>query len=438
MNDFNMAFVGLMGTADIGPINDKPAGLSAADMEKCRQFSLGIRVGPNPNREVDDTIAPGPVTLPGQSFVGRPAVGETLFNDPSSEFDAGQPCTACHANPFGAGGGKLGGVTPEEPTSLDAAALFNGDADQSRHNDLKIPHLRNLYEKIGPVFGDHVSSPPLVRSGFGFSHDGGVPDLGTFLSIAVFTMSTLEAADVATFLRYFPTGTKPAVGQNLTLPPTGPAPPMEGVTPDEQLLAELVGLCDASDNGRHCELVAATTMAGRLRSFRLQGGVWVTDETGESTIDTSTLLSTAEGPITFLGAPLGSGARLGGDRDEDGALNGDDCAPADPETLAEPSTVSGLTVDGKAPSVLTWDAQSGLGASLRHEVVGGDLVDLRASGLVTATACIEGDLLGSTYTDLRADPTPGHGYYYLVRGKNPCGGSFGAGRETIDTLDCSP
>ncbi|MHC4991701.1 MAG: YncE family protein, partial [Planctomycetota bacterium] len=268
MNDFNMAFVGLMGTADIGPINDKPAGLSAMDMEKFRQFALGIRFGPNPNREVDDTIASGSVTPPGQSFAGNPAVGETLFNDPSSEFDGGQPCTACHTSPFGAGGGKLDGVTPLEPTSSDAAALFNGDADQSRHNDLKIPHLRNMYEKIGPVFGDHVSPPPLVRSGFGFSHDGGVPDLGTFLSIGVFTMNAQEAADVATFLRYFPTGTKPAVGQNLTLAPSGPAPPAEGVTPDEQLLTELVALCDASDGGRHCELVAATAMDGRLRHFR--------------------------------------------------------------------------------------------------------------------------------------------------------------------------
>jgi hypothetical protein len=75
---------------------------------------------------------------------------------------------------------------------------------------------------------------------------------------------------------------------------------------------------------------------------------------------------------------------------------------------------------------------------LRYEVVGGGIIDLHGSGLVTATACLEGDLLGPTYTDLRADPPAGDGYFYLVRGRNPCGGGFGAGREAIESLDCVP
>ena len=145
------------------------------------------------------------------SIGDRPSDGETLFN--TGSLDAGQPCVSCHTQPFGAAGGQLGGVDPVEPTSSNAAGLFNGLADQSNHSDMKVPHLRNIYEKIGPVFGDHVGAPPEVRSGIGLGHDGSVPDIGTFLSINVFTMTPQQVRDVSAFVMHFPTSTKPGVGQ---------------------------------------------------------------------------------------------------------------------------------------------------------------------------------------------------------------------------------
>ena len=42
--------VGIGAAHDIGPVNTKPAGLSAADMEAFRQFALGMRFPPNPTR----------------------------------------------------------------------------------------------------------------------------------------------------------------------------------------------------------------------------------------------------------------------------------------------------------------------------------------------------------------------------------------------------
>ena len=55
------------------------------------------------------------MTVPGEAFTGQgnPATGETLFNTHAS--DANQACISCHAHPFGAAGGTLGGVTPLSP-----------------------------------------------------------------------------------------------------------------------------------------------------------------------------------------------------------------------------------------------------------------------------------------------------------------------------------
>src|SRR5262249_33209593 len=153
----NPAFPGLLGARDVGPVNGKAAGLSAADMETFRQFALGIRFPPNPHRTNGDSaptslvvlerpLPAGPLT--GNALRGEPAVIHDLLTD------GGQPCVACHAQPFGAAGGKLGGVTPMQTTTApDAAALFNGNADQSPHSDLKIAHLRNLHDKPGFVLG---------------------------------------------------------------------------------------------------------------------------------------------------------------------------------------------------------------------------------------------------------------------------------------------
>ena len=99
--------------------------------------------------------------------------------------------------------------------SANAAALFNGNADKSPHSDMKIPHMRNMYEKAGPVFGDHIGPPPLVRSGFGFSHDGSVPSLPTFFSLDVFSLTEKGVRDISAFSVHFPTGTKPGMREGL-------------------------------------------------------------------------------------------------------------------------------------------------------------------------------------------------------------------------------
>jgi hypothetical protein len=442
VNDFNAAFVGLLGKEDVGPIDGKPAGLSAADMELFRQFALAIAFPPNPHRRVDDTTPCGTraqdpsceVLVHGALFPGNPTEGRRIFDvDPTA---AGQPCQSCHAHPFGAGGGTLGGVTPTEPTSPAVSALFNGDADGSPHSDLEIPHLRNLHEKIGPVLAAPGSGTlPETASGFGYVHDGSMPDLYRFLSASVFDLSAANQAravrDVAAFLFHFPTGTKPAVGRQVTLPP---GLPPTGPVADESLLGALVTLGDQANAARHCELVATARAGGRERAWRLASGTWQADVAGEPALTTAQLRSSAASPVTFTCVPLGSGARLGGNRDEDMVADGDDCAPGDPLTWHPAQTVAGLAV--AAGGRVSWSAPSpDPGPSLALDVLGGSLEALRASGL-PVVGCIEGDVAGASWVDPGVPP-PGEGRFYLLRASNPCGvASLGAGRDELEGIVC--
>jgi YVTN family beta-propeller protein len=431
LNAFNKAFVGLMGRADIGPINGEPAGLGAADMELFRQFALGIRFPPNPLRNVDDTLPNAEVPVPGSPFLGNPFVGQDLFL--RGQTDAAQPCAACHQLPFGTAGGKLGGVQPGDP-SVARTALFNGTADGSPHSDLEIPHMRNMYEKAGPLFGSHAA-PPDRKTGFGFTHDGSIADMGTFLSAGVFTLTPDQVRHLAAFSMHFPTGTRPAVGRHLTVP--AGAPP-SGTAAEEMLLQRLMQLGDGAAGVRHCDLVAFAGRGGRARAYRWLSGAWVPDAAGEAPLTPFALRSGAEGPVSFLCGTIGSGARLGGDRDLDTFLNADDCGPSDPASWNPPAEVVGLSASGESPTRLAWSAQAAAtGPGVRYDVAGGTIAELRSAGLAAATACLAGNLEAAAHDDARGGPEPGGVFFYLTRAENSCAsGGFGPGRSALDPLDC--
>ncbi|MGH9869227.1 MAG: YncE family protein [Candidatus Polarisedimenticolia bacterium] len=445
MNDFNMAFVGLMGRPDIGPINGKPAGHDAVTMEQFRQFALGMRFPPNPFRNVNDTLPNTAVTVPGHALSGNPNAGFTLFRQGIT--DGGSSCTGCHTLPFGAAGGRLGGLNPGDPTVF-FAGLFNGTADGSPHSDLKVAHMRNMYEKFGPRFASHTNpgDPAATnqqKSGFGFTHDGSVPDLLTFFSASVFSLTAQQVRDVAMFSLFFPTGMRPGVGRHVTVP-AGPAP--TGTAEQETLLTTLVQLGNAADASRHCELVAFARSAAptaRPRSWFLNGGVatgglWTTDVDGEAQVSTATLRQNAGGPITFLCATTGSGMRLGADRDLDAHFNASDCSDGDATFFATPVDAANLIVSTGSPTVLSWDPQPGtVGPAVFHEVAGGVLSGL-TSGLPAATSCVSGTVSATQHADTRPNPPVGDGYFYLVRARTPeCNGGFNTSSPTIESLDCT-
>ena len=88
--------------------------------------------------------------------------------------------------------------------------------------------------------------------------------------------------------------------------------------------------------------------------------------------------------------------------------------------------------------MLNWASQStATGPGVVYDVAGGLLSQLRLSGLSAATSCVGSNLASPTYSDARALPASGDGYFYVVRAKNACGsGSFGPGRAGIDGLAC--
>jgi len=431
--DFNAAFVNLMGTSDIGPIQGSPAGLSAADMGLFRDFALGIDFQPNPNRTVTDTISSAQFAVPSTPFSGNPAAGETIFNTLPTRV-TGVSCNSCHQHPFGAAGGVEGGVAPQVPTSAVATALHSGDGDNSLHSDVEVAHLRNIYERFGPQHGTPQNTPDR-KTGFGYNHDGAVPEVGTFLSQRTFAMTADQVRDVSAFLFFFPTGTRPAVGRQLTFPQG--APPT-GSNNDENVLQVLKVIGDASSPTRHCELIATALDNGRMRAWRLESGVWIPDVEGEPTVLTSALRTGADGPINFLCTPLESGPRLGGDRDEDAVRDGDDCNAADGAAWSPAVAVEDLAVAVGPPTTLAWSDQALLsGPGVRYDVARGTLSALRAEGLGPATACLGGDLASPVYIDASPSPPSREGTFYLVRSRNSCA-SPGFGRAVIDDLACSP
>jgi hypothetical protein len=225
------------------------------------------------------------------------------------------------------------------------------------------------------------------------------------------------------------------VGRQVTLPagtpPTGPPA-------DEALLATLIGLGDLAVADRHCELTVATVAAGELRRYHLSGGQWIPDAAADPPRTTLEVREGAGGPLTFTCATLGSGQRLGGNRDEDPVLDGDDCSPADASTWGEPATVGGLKV--RLQNGLTrvvWNSQSAAtGPSISYDVLGADVSDLAAVGL-GATSCLVEGLQVTAYNDPRPNPPAGDGYYYLVRAHNPCGVGDVAPGDVLETLECS-
>ena len=219
---FNPAFVGLMGmrgtcsisgalcnSGDDCPAGQSCRGLSVANMDAYTDFIMTVRFPPNPFRNPNNTM-PNSITVPeqtggGATTLGFPNAGQTIYIN--NALDAGVfTCNQCHLLPTGT-----------------TTNLFNGNAE-GESQDFKIPHLRNMYEKVG--FG--VIRPGLQsgnpsnigttnqRSGFGFIHDGSV-SLTEFLAANVFTSTDQQEEDLFAFMMAFPTETAPAVGVQVTL-----------------------------------------------------------------------------------------------------------------------------------------------------------------------------------------------------------------------------
>jgi hypothetical protein len=214
---FNVAFPGLLG---------RDTQLTATQMDAFTDFILDVTYPPNPIRALDNTLSASAQT--GHDFYFG-------LLPPDPESDIARTCNGCHV--------------------LDPMlGFFGSDGDTSFENEtqlVKIPHLRNMYQKIG-MFGmaniafvtfvpTETPAPftgPQVR-GVGFLHDGSFDTLFHFHRATVFSQNTINPGgfpvdgmtgdptpgdplrrNVEAFMHSFDSNLAPIVGQQTTLTST--------------------------------------------------------------------------------------------------------------------------------------------------------------------------------------------------------------------------
>lgn len=306
-NNFIVAFEGLVGSTS------QP---SAAEMQKFRDFQLQVLPPPNPVRAIDNSLTPPQQRGRNFYFGSRPAdgislplVGKTLglnaFN-----------CNGCH--------------------TLDPAQGFFGADGKASFEGItqifKIPHLRNMYAKVG-MFGspkvNFFRAPDTgflgnqIR-GFGFTNDGTVDTLFRFFTAAVFDPLPTSGfplinpdgtrRDVVEFMLAYDSDLAPIVGQQATLTSTNSST----VDPRINLMIERAGTSFASKAlggvTTECDLVANIAQGGVVRGFLYDpvAGNFIPSDGSPRISDSAlrALAATAGQEVTYTCVPPGSGARI--------------------------------------------------------------------------------------------------------------------------------
>ena len=267
--------------------------------------------------------------------------------------------------------------------------------DGSANVSLKVPHLRNMYQKVG-MFGmgnvafnnsctagspcdpggipvDNTHQGDQVR-GTGFLHDGGTDTLFRFFQATVFNNPSIvdgsptvgfnggdtQRRNVEQFMFAFDSDLAPVVGQQVTVTSTTPLGPTDdvpvrialletraGTTFDSAIVNQQPGNVPVTE----CDLV----VTGRDGSGDERGYLYDPvannydpDRASEPVLSQAALLAlaaTAGQELTFTCAPPGSGTRMALDRDEDGVFDTDEVdAGTQPDN---PASFVGACNDGK-------------------------------------------------------------------------------------------
>jgi hypothetical protein len=334
----------------------RSAQLTGPQMQAFASFILEVMLPPNPIRSLDN------------SLTTQQQAGHDFYFGPTS--DLVQTCNGCHQlNP--------------------AAGDFGTDGKSSFENetqDFKIPHLRNLYQKVGmfgmPAIqfinagnngsaGAFTIQPDQVR-GFGFLHDGSVDTLFRFHNATVFNTgfqpngcnqacADQKRRQVEQFMFAFDSDLAPVVGQQVTL-----------TNSNGGVVGARIDLLKTRANAGECELAVKGVINNTAvvpNVLEQRGALWLPGESKFATDRSSqphltdaqvrALANTAGQELTFTCVPPGEGVRVGIDRDEDGFLDRDELDqgsdPADPlsvpggtttSTSIPPSTTTSVTTPG--------------------------------------------------------------------------------------------
>jgi YVTN family beta-propeller protein len=292
--------------------------IADSEMVAMSAFTLALAYPPNPNQNLDRTFRNAPI---GQASAER---GRFFFAN--TPVDGGQTCNFCHSLPIGT-----------NRQLIDRFALQSAQ-------DIKVPQLRNLYQKTG-----FTDAPGAVnKRGFGFIHNGSVDNLFDFLHFSGFNFAAggagdAQRRDLEAYLLAFDTGMAPAVGAQVTF---------DGGAADAGRAARMDTLTARADAG-DCDVIARGRVGGQPRSWRYGAGAWHADRAGVTDLSSGQLraLAAAGTEVTVTGVPVGSGTRMGLDRDRDGYPDGDELAagsdPGNPaSTPANAGVPPGVTGTG--------------------------------------------------------------------------------------------
>jgi hypothetical protein len=312
-------------------------------MQTFTDFILQVTYPPNPIRNLDNSLTADQQA--GRDFFFNHApTGQEL---PSDTF---HNCETCHVlNPTG--NAEFGVPRP---------GFFGTDGRYSFESEtqyFKVPHLRNLYQKVGmfgmaPTFGLPIDSsaaallsflpPPLndtsfqgdqVR-GFGFIHDGSVDTLFRFFGSNVFAQrgptsrfpnpygiptdasGVLLRRQIESFALAFDSNLAPIVGQQVTLTLASGAD-----------VASRIDLLEARAAAGECDLVVHGQVHNQDIGYLFDpaSATYVPNyAAGPRLTDAQLRALVSAGELTFTAAPPASGERIGLDRDGDGILDGDE------------------------------------------------------------------------------------------------------------------
>jgi hypothetical protein len=108
------------------------------------------------------------------------------------------------------------------------------------------------------------------------------------------------------------------------------------------------------------------------------------------------------------------------DTDNDGVVDGNDCAPSNPAVWFAPSDALDLRVAKGVSIDLSWTPPASLGGTgVVYDVLRSTDPAVFTSG--STTTCVASDISSQAASDAFSDATS----YYLVRSHNACGGTLG-------------
>ncbi|MGI9592801.1 MAG: hypothetical protein ACR2P8_15640, partial [Myxococcota bacterium] len=312
---FNGAFESLLGR-DEGEI-------SGADMDAFAAFALTIFPPPNPIRPLDNRDTPA---------IAR---GRRTFS--TFQVNSLGTCDRCH--------------------KLRARDGFFGTEGLSVFDpgDFKIPHLRNVYDKVGAFGFVGINPPgnsgtlfgPQIRA-TGLGNDGSLGDIKTFLFFAGFRFPREPEGrdEVEDFVLEFPSNLAPIVGQQVTRTPEA------GADVDDRIAlmieqAATPWVVAGNQGSWSCDLIVKGVLGGEARGWHFdpEAGLFIDDRGVVWPAEALAAEAGAPGQeLTYTCAPPGAAFRMGVDRDGDGLRDGEERdAGTDP---AAAGSVPGACDDG--------------------------------------------------------------------------------------------